>query len=46
MSLFGQEIYQFGAVSGDRFIGDHIGEVVNAEQLLRGLVQARCDVVL
>ena len=46
MVLLGQEVHEGIAVLADRLVGDHIGEVVDAVQLLGGAVQALGDVVL
>ena len=46
MVLLGQEVHEGFAVLADRLVGDHIGEVVDAVQLLGGAVQALGDVVL
>ena len=46
MVLFLQELQQRVAVGADGLVCDHVGEVVDAVELLGGLVQALADVVL
>ena len=46
MVLFLQELQQRVAVGANGLVCDHVGEVVDAVELLGGLVQALADVVL
>ena len=46
MVLLGQEVEELFRILGDGLVGDHVGEVVDAVQLVRRLVQLLADLLL